>query len=148
MDAERFLVGDEDLGIELAFADQRAAAGVHRLAAVGAAQPRLRADGQAVREERSAPGEFQLDPVDARDRRAVRGVDAALQVHRDRRRFVPGELFRGDAAVEGDDQVAPLGSLGARLDREEREQGDRREDRESPRASPHQKPYLENLKLQ
>ena len=39
------------------------------------------------------PGEFQLDPVDPRDRRAVGGVHAADQLHRDRRRWSRGRVF-------------------------------------------------------
>jgi hypothetical protein len=75
-------------------------------------------------------------------------VDAAFEFDGDRRRFVARQLLRRDPAVEGDDQVPALGSLGACLDREEREQGDRGEERQGPRASSFQNPYLANLKLQ
>ncbi len=131
-DPERFLVGDEDLGVEAAAADEGRPAGPDRLAAETAGEPLLRADRQALGVEHASPGQFEPDPVDPGNGRLVGRDDPAGKVDPDRRRVVPRQLQRVDPAVEGDDQVADLGPLGcgkgSDCDGASRGDGDERED--------------------
>ena len=134
--------GSTDLRLEPAAADQRRAAGGERSRAVGVAERRARAGRQAAGGEDPLARQAQFDPRHPRQQRAVGGLQAALEAHRDRRRAVARQLQRRETAVEGDDQVAVLGPLAGGQARAPRPPSERQQAASSAAASSPARPVL------
>jgi hypothetical protein len=90
----------EDLGTETAAADLRRAAVLERLTGIGAGEARKGADRESAGVKHPPPGEFEADPVDARNRGAIGGDDAPGEANGDGRRAHGGQRLGGYPSVE------------------------------------------------
>src|SRR4051794_14065572 len=106
------LIGDEDPGEEPAAADLGGTAALKRKAGLRADQASSRANGKAAGIEHTPPGQFDPDPIDPRQRSAIRSLNAPGETDGNGSGTMPGKGQRADAAVEADDQVAFPGPLG------------------------------------
>jgi hypothetical protein len=117
------------------------------------AKPSLSASREATSQENALPWQTQFDARHGGKWRAIRGLQAAVEVHRHGRKLFSGQYQGRELPVKRDDQSPVLSALAlGESDKEqaENQQGQRRQAGDAIFAAPAQAshPYLENLKLQ
>jgi hypothetical protein len=95
-------------------------------------QSRFRADRQPPGVENAPPSQFQADPVDPGNRRAVGGFNPPRELNGYRYATGAGKFSGTDAAFDTGDQVPDLDALRAGGSRQDRECGEGKRGEEMP----------------